>query len=401
MQIEKMPQEFEDARIVLQQIENAGFEAFFVGGSVRDTLLEKPIHDVDIASSAYPAEIKQIFKKTIDTGIEHGTVMVMHDGHGYEVTTFRTESGYQDFRRPDSVTFVRSLKEDLMRRDFTINALALREDRTIIDIFDGLKDLNHQIIRAVGNPHERFHEDALRMMRAVRFASQLNFVIEIKTLDAISENSPLLAKISVERILVEFQKMMLGKNPNQGLKDMLETGLSEFCPEFNGQSLKLKTLLDLELKNLENEEQVWALIIWCLQIQKSAISTFLKKWKTSNELIKNVIAISSVLDMQKHSEIDRMKLFKAGEQNVQNAVQVARILNGDHSQWLTIYRQLQIKDVKEMAVTGKDLIQHGIVKPGPQMGIILNQIKLMIINDQVENNSEALFKLANKIQKDE
>lgn len=205
VQIEKMPQEFEDARAVLQKIEDAGFDAFFVGGSVRDTLLNKPIHDVDIASSAYPAEIKHIFKKTVDTGIEHGTVMVIHDGEGYEVTTFRTESGYQDFRRPDQVTFVRSLKEDLMRRDFTINAFALKEDRTVIDIFDGLSDLEHKIIRAVGDPHERFHEDALRMMRAVRFASQLDFKIEAKTLKAIEENNMLLGKISVERILVEFE----------------------------------------------------------------------------------------------------------------------------------------------------------------------------------------------------
>ncbi|MBW4947593.1 CCA tRNA nucleotidyltransferase, partial [Klebsiella pneumoniae] len=139
----------------------------------RDNLLGLPIHDVDIATSAYPAEIKQIFKRTVDTGIQHGTVMILDHGNGYEVTTFRTETGYQDFRRPDSVTFVRSLEEDLKRRDFTINALAMRADGEIIDLFDGIADLKAHKIRAVGVADERFHEDALRMMRAVRFESQL------------------------------------------------------------------------------------------------------------------------------------------------------------------------------------------------------------------------------------
>lgn len=400
VQIEKMPQEFEDARTVLQQIENAGYEAYFVGGSVRDTLLNKKIHDVDIASSAYPAEIKQIFKKTIDTGIEHGTVMVIHDGNGYEVTTFRTESGYQDFRRPDKVTFVRSLKEDLMRRDFTINALALREDRTIIDIFDGVDDLNKKIIKAVGDPHERFHEDALRMMRAVRFASQLDFVINKQTLSAISENNYLLAKISVERTLVEFQKMMLGQNPNRGLIDMLGTGLSEYCPGFKNQKNKLRKLTDLKLNQLANEEQVWTLITWLLEIDQTQITSFLKRWKTSNDVIKSVIATTSVLEMQNDVKVDRMRLFKAGKINVQNAIQVSGILGKDQTKWMTVYSQLQVKNTNEIAITGKDLIKAGVVKPGPEMGIILNRIKEMIINDQVQNEHTQLLKLANTIQKD-
>ena len=146
MKIENLPSEFIDARKVLQVIEQNGFEAYFVGGSVRDTLLNLPIHDVDMATSAYPAEIKKIFKRTIDTGIEHGTVTVMFDHKGFEITTFRTESGYQDFRRPDKVTFIRSLKEDLKRRDFTINAFAMKENGEVIDLFNGMEDLQHHLI---------------------------------------------------------------------------------------------------------------------------------------------------------------------------------------------------------------------------------------------------------------
>lgn len=401
VQIEKMPQEFEDARAVLQKIEDAGFDAFFVGGSVRDTLLNKPIHDVDIASSAYPAEIKHIFKKTVDTGIEHGTVMVIHDGEGYEVTTFRTESGYQDFRRPDQVTFVRSLKEDLMRRDFTINAFALKEDRTVIDIFDGLSDLEHKIIRAVGDPHERFHEDALRMMRAVRFASQLDFKIEAKTLKAIEENNMLLGKISVERILVEFEKMMLGSKPNRGLEDMLTTKLNEYCPGFKDRSKDLDQLTKYPLELLENPEQVWTMIAWSLKLTPQEVMPFLKQWKTSNDLIKNVSATLQVLSMDKNDQNERLALFNAGEANVVNAIRVAQILGMNREAWLDTYQNLQIKDTHEMAITGKELIQKGIIKPGPQMGQVLNRLKLMVINDELKNESLALLNAVNKLQKDD
>ena len=232
MRVTNLPQAFKRALPILEKIQAAGFEAYFVGGSVRDTILNLPIHDVDIATSAYPAEIKELFTKTVDTGIEHGTVMVIDHGIGYEITTFRTESTYQDFRRPDKVEFVRSLKEDLKRRDLTINALALRPDGEVIDLFDGLADLKSKTIRAVGQARERFHEDALRMMRTVRFASQLDFEIEAQTLAAIKENAALLAKIALERINVEWVKLMLGKNPKAGLADFMATGLFAYCPQF-------------------------------------------------------------------------------------------------------------------------------------------------------------------------
>lgn len=401
VQLEKMPQEFEEARNVLQQIEEAGYEAYFVGGSVRDTLLGKPIHDVDIATSAYPAEIKQIFKRTVDTGIEHGTVMVLTGEHSYEITTFRTESGYQDFRRPDQVTFVRSLKEDLMRRDFTINAFALREDRTVIDVFDGLTDLKQHKIRAVGDPKARFHEDALRMMRGVRFASQLDFVIEPQTLAAIKMNSSLLAKISVERTLVEFQKMMLGTNPNRGLADMVATRLNEYCPGLAGKGAVLQELLAYPLSQLENETQVWALLARMLQLRSAQINRFLKQWKTSNELIRHVTATVRVLSMLDSTRVDRIILFEAGADNVANAVRVAQILGHDVRGWLDTYQTLQIKSPKELAVTGKDLIANQIVTPGPQMGRILNSLKTMVINDQLPNQPEALFTAARKLGKDD
>ncbi len=194
IKIDNLPNIFVKAMPVLQTLENAGFEAYFVGGSVRDVLLHRHVHDVDITTSAYPEEVKQLFDKSIDTGIKHGTVTVLYNNESYEITTFRTESGYQDFRRPDHVTFVQNLDEDLKRRDFTINALAMNTKGEIVDLFNGLDDLEHHIIRAVGDPETRFHEDALRMMRAVRFMSQLEFKLEEKTRQAIKDNHQLLKK---------------------------------------------------------------------------------------------------------------------------------------------------------------------------------------------------------------
>ena len=245
MILTQLPAAFQEAKPIIETIEAAGFEAYFVGGCVRDTILGKPLHDVDIATSAFPAEVKQLFKRTVDTGIEHGTVMILDHGNGYETTTFRTESGYQDFRRPDQVTFVRSLKEDLKRRDFTINALAMTAKGEVIDLFDGLADLKRGVLRAVGVAEERFHEDALRMMRAVRFASQLDFAIEPQTQQAITDNAALLTKIAVERTRVEWEKLLMGQHPDAGLKSLLTTGLYQYMPMMAAQKPMLQQLLAL------------------------------------------------------------------------------------------------------------------------------------------------------------
>ncbi|HES5164132.1 TPA: CCA tRNA nucleotidyltransferase, partial [Streptococcus pyogenes] len=162
MKLMTMPSEFQKALPILTKIKEAGYEAYFVGGSVRDVLLERPIHDVDIATSSYPEETKAIFNRTVDVGIEHGTVLVLENGGEYEITTFRTEDVYVDYRRPSQVSFVRSLEEDLKRRDFTVNALALDENGQVIDKFRGLIDLKQKRLRAVGKAEERFEEDALR-----------------------------------------------------------------------------------------------------------------------------------------------------------------------------------------------------------------------------------------------
>ena len=402
MIIKHLPAIFEPARPVLQKIEDAGFEAYFVGGCVRDTILGDAIHDIDIATSAYPSEIKSIFKRTVDTGIEHGTVMILDHGTGYETTTFRTESGYQDYRRPDKVTFVRSLSEDLKRRDFTINALALRENGEVVDLFDGLGDLKKHLIKAVGDPNERFHEDALRMMRAVRFASKLDFVISTETLQGIKNNAPLLEKIAVERIRVEFEKLLMGQNPVAGLRDFIETGLYQYCPELKEQKQKLSGLLLLNNWQIENVEQAWAVIAIQLGMDTRGVSGFLKKWKTSNNLIVDVKKTLPVIHGLHNQNLEPMKLFNAGEKAVKDANQVAKLYGWavPDRKLKDKYDSLPIKTKNDLAVNGGILMKEAGIKPGPLLGKILNMLVNQVVNGELANTQSALVEEAKRIEKE-
>jgi len=391
MKLEQLPEEFEHARPVLQTIEQAGYEAYFVGGSVRDTILGKAIHDVDIATSAYPDEIKHLFKRTVDTGIEHGTVMILDHGTGYETTTFRSESTYTDFRRPDQVTFVRSLAEDLKRRDFTINALAMRENGEVIDLFDGLTDLQNKQIRAVGDAQERFHEDALRMMRAVRFASQLDFTIVPDTLDAITAHAQLLTKIAVERTQVELLKLLQGKTPQRGLTDLMATGLWQYCPDFAPHEVALKELTTQLVHGASSETAAWTLLVTKFGLETAAITPFMKHWKTANQTINAVQTTSKTATLLLQGGLNAWQLYQCGADLMPIANEVAVILGAPDrlASLTTQLAALPIQHKKELAVTGKDLMQAGI-QPGPQLGAILGDLEYGVVTGAVANTHDAL-----------
>ncbi|MER2116288.1 MAG: CCA tRNA nucleotidyltransferase, partial [Solibacillus isronensis] len=223
-----IPQQWQAAKEVIKKIEHAGFEAFIVGGAVRDHYLQKENNDVDIATSALPEEIQTIFSQTIDVGIAHGTVIVLDCGEPIEVTTYRTESTYSDHRRPDTVEFVRNLQEDLKRRDFTMNAMALSQTGEYIDYYDGRQHIDSKVICAVGEPDQRFEEDALRMLRAVRFAAQLHFSIEENTFDAIRQKAASIEYVAIERIQVELSKIFISAHAAFGIEYMQKTTLSNF-----------------------------------------------------------------------------------------------------------------------------------------------------------------------------
>ncbi|MBU5309070.1 CCA tRNA nucleotidyltransferase [Ligilactobacillus saerimneri] len=401
MIVEQIPSEFQQALPVLKTIQDNGFEAYFVGGSVRDTILGLPIHDVDIATSAYPAEVKALFKKTVDTGIEHGTVMVIDHGKGYEVTTFRTESGYQDYRRPDKVTFVRSLADDLKRRDLTINALAMDMNGKIVDLFGGLDDLKNHLIRAVGVPAERYHEDALRMMRTVRFASKLDFAIDPTTEKAIAENAPLLAKIAVERIHEEWVKLLQGRNIKRGVQALIDTGLYQYCPGLKDYRAELAQLLTLPAIKLTSEEAVWTLITTLCELDDSQVSRLLRQWKSSREIIHNTLKARVALRALRQQQLDALMLYQTGLPLLLVANQVAAFFKNqvDETTLRTQYEKLPIKSKRELVLTGNDLLKAKIITPGPRMGQILNTLEVEVVQGKVANQTAALMGRACELAK--
>lgn len=223
----------EKVKIILNRLEQAGFEAYAVGGCVRDSILGRTPSDWDITTSARPQQVKQVFSRTVDTGIKHGTVTVLLGRDSFEVTTFRIDGEYSDGRHPDAVAFTSCLKEDVRRRDFTINAMAYSDRTGIVDYFGGIQDIRDRRIRAVGDPDRRFTEDALRIMRAVRFSAQLDYQIEPETLEAVRRHVPNLKKISAERIRVELEKLLLSDHPDR-LRLLYSTGIADvILPEFS------------------------------------------------------------------------------------------------------------------------------------------------------------------------
>ncbi len=263
------------SRTVITRLNEAGYEAVFVGGAVRDYLLGKKPTDIDIATSATPAQVKSVFSNTIDLGTEHGTVLVIESGEPIEVTTYRTEGTYSDNRRPDEVQFVTSLEEDLKRRDFTINALALRITGEVVDPFNGRADLSAKSIRAVGNASERFSEDALRMIRAVRFVSVLGFNLEASTKASISELAGTIKSLSIERIKAEFDKLFQGMFARQALELLAETKLSRELPLFPAQSGAW-----LQCAPFQNSLEGWASLMLAGQFD---VSKVVKAYKLSNK----------------------------------------------------------------------------------------------------------------------
>lgn len=387
----KMEGEFKAALPVLNKIKKAGFEAYFVGGSVRDAILGLEVNDVDIATSAYPEEIKHIFPKTVDVGIEHGTVMVLHGGESYEVTTFRTESTYQDYRRPDSVTFVRSLEEDLKRRDFTINAFAVDESGEIHDYFNGKEDLNNRLIRAVGVADERFNEDALRMMRGVRFASQLDFSIEEETKQAMKRHAPLLEHVAVERIQVEWIKLLLGKARKQGLASFLETDLYRYCPDLNEHKEALVRLSELD-GLFTYEVQAWTLLLHF--IEEADSKAFLRKWKTSNKIIQEVQILIETIEKRLDGEpVERLTVYRIGKERALEVEHLLELLGqkANPEQVEKIASDLPMQSKAELDVTGHDLMQSVEKKPGKWMGEAMAAAEEAVVLSQVENEKEQII----------
>ncbi|GEK60558.1 CCA tRNA nucleotidyltransferase [Leuconostoc citreum] len=397
MKISTLPQEFMQAQPILEHIESAGFEAYFVGGAVRDMLLNKPIHDVDIATSAFPEEIKALFTKTVDTGIQHGTVMVLDHGDGYEITTFRTESTYTDFRRPDKVTFVRSLAEDLKRRDFTINAIAMTKDGDIIDLFDGLTDMARKRIRAVGDAEVRFNEDALRIMRALRFSAQLGFDIAPHTKAALKQIGPNLEKIAVERIRVEFEKLLMGQYASNSLSVAIEADLIRYLPGHIKREDWLTITADLKRNQPQARTVIWPYFLSRLSLRLNELQLFMRSWKTSRE---DMRAVLSIVPIVKHVQTVSVFELYAIYDHQALLFEVLTLVGtplATQQRVKQIFDALPITHNRDMCISGGDLLANNIVTPGPQMGRILTQLEHAVIQRIISNRPDSLLEYAKEL----
>lgn len=385
-----MEQVFIKALPVLRTLIEAGHQAYFVGGAVRDSYMKRTIGDVDIATDAAPDQVERLFKRTVDVGKEHGTIIVLWEDDTYEVTTFRTESDYEDYRRPSEVHFITSLEEDLKRRDLTINAMAMTADGQVLDYFGGKKDIDQQLIRTVGKPEDRFQEDALRMLRAVRFMSQLGFTLSKETEEAIIKEKTLLSHVSVERKTIEFEKLLLGKASQEAIQMLVHTGLYEELPGFYHKREILLTASEFPFSLLASREELWAALLIDLQIDLKEAMLFLKAWKLPGKVMKEAAHIADTFGQS----LDAMSMYKAGEKALLSAVKISMLrqtkqLNGERLEEVReAYQSLPIKSLKNLAITGRDLLALRNQPAGKWVSEELQRIEQAVVTGKLSNQKE-------------
>lgn len=432
------------AKKAIELLKSSGNEAYIVGGSVRDMIMGLKANDYDITTSATPDEMKKAFQgfTVIETGIKHGTVTFLYEKEPIEVTTYRIDGDYKDSRHPESVEFTKNLHNDLSRRDFTMNALVYNEDDGIIDIFGGQNDIENKIIRAIGDPKKRFQEDALRILRGVRFASQLGFEIEKKTKEAMIECAPLLHNISKERINVEISKFLMGKNVKKTLLENYDI-IGEIIPEIKAmhafdQNSKyhIYDVLEHTAIAIENIESILHLRLAMLfhdagkpktySVDENGQGHFYGHAKTSTEIAKRFLdeyrfdnaTKERVLELVKlHDtpiELDRIfikkRMNRIGADTFFDLLKVKRADNLAQNPeyfWTDkldkmeeLAKEIEAEScftLQSLDISGNDLIALGI--EGKQIGETLNQLLNEVIEERLSNEKELLIKRANEIFK--
>lgn len=390
----------DDAIFIIQTLNQNGYEAYLVGGCVRDALLHKETHDIDITTSAFSSEIKSCFKDypILDTGIKHGTLTLILHKTPYEITTYRIDKNYLDHRHPASITFTRSLKEDLKRRDFTINALCWHPKSGILDLQHGIKDLNCQLIRSIGNPDTRFNEDSLRILRALRFASVLNFTIEQATEKSMFKNKELLKSISSERINQEFSKLLTGKNAPFIMEKYADI-LAVFMPEIS-ELKKNSEIFKEMIDTLKRSPEILTLRLALLSnsFYPDSISSseaFLSRLKYSNQIIKKIKTLLILQNMPADTRIDIKKILSVcSDDSILEELLLMKQIKSEH--FPSMHIQSQIQDIKkkqdcltlkDCCINGKDCLNLQI--PDKMISCILNQILNEIIEEKLPNEKNA------------
>lgn len=381
-----MEQEFVKALPILHHLIKAGHQAYFVGGAVRDSYMKRKIGDVDIATSASPDEVERLFERTVDVGKEHGTVIVLWEDETYEVTTFRAESEYKDYRRPEAVRFITSLAEDLKRRDLTINAMAMSAEGELLDYFGGVQDIAQKLIRTVGNPEDRFREDALRMMRAVRFMSQLGFLLEKETKEAVIKDRELLAHVSVERKTVEFEKLLVGASSKEAIQTMVQTGLIQELPGLSGYEKQMLEASGYPFSSLDAREERWAALLLFLGLCPKIAEPFLKQWKLPGKIIKKAVQIVSVYPAQ----LEAQAMYRAGDA-LFSAVKIEMLKKHKTvdeqklKEIRSLYEQLPIKSLRDLDISGADLMELRNRRAGKWIAEELSRIEEAVLAGKLSN----------------
>lgn len=367
----------EAALKLINVIKSNGFEAFIVGGYVRDYILNDNPHDIDITTSALPNDIISMFDKVYPTGIDFEGVTVVYERYTFEVTTYRKDISYYDHRHP-KVAYASTLKEDLSRRDFTINAMCLDSDLHLIDLFDGIDDLNNKVIRTVGDADTRFYEDALRMLRAFYFASKLGFKIEDSTLKGIENNAMYLDNISGERIYAEIKKMLNSKYPLNGLTYLSKSKLLNYLPGLKNATLLLA----------QSEQEVTFIEYLALGFY---LEGFSERYKLSSRETKSIKAIVSLIDLK----LDNYTLFSYEYDDLKNANNLKKILNRDYLiDFDNRYNRLAIKKKKDLDLESSSLVSLGF--QGKEIGEMLDKLYRLVLDKEVENTKEELMKVVLK-----
>lgn len=436
----------EKAKRILRILNENGYEAYVVGGCVRDSILKRNPDDWDITTSASPEQVKALFSKTIDTGIQHGTVTVMDGKDGYEVTTYRIDGDYEDGRHPTEVIFTSNLTEDLKRRDFTMNAMAYSPEQGLVDEFGGIEDMKHKIIRCVGDPRERFGEDALRMLRAVRFAAQLGFKLADDVKEAIRDMADTLDKISAERIQVEIVKLLVSPNPHW-FRLAYECGItSVIMPQFDRIMVQrqnnphhIYTTGVHTLAALQNipSDKILRLTMLFHDMGKPDVFTtdengkdhfrghaayseviarrIMKDLKFDNDTLHKVCTL--VRNHSRYPQLSgkdvRMCAYEIGPELFDQFLLVKKADILAHHPDVVIQKQEYLKEVnhiwrdikmkgdclslKEMALTGKDLIADGM-QPGPQVGTVLQKLLFEVLEFPERNTAEYLLERSRELR---
>ena len=424
--------------MIINNLQLHGYEAFAVGGCVRDSILARRPEDWDITTSAKPEEIKRLFRRTVDTGIEHGTVTVLIGKDSFEVTTYRVDGAYEDGRHPKEVKFTSRLEEDLQRRDFTINAMAYNDEVRLVDVFGGMRDLNHHLIRCVGDPRERFSEDALRILRAVRVSAQLDFPIEPHTAEAVRNLAPTLDKISAERIQAELVKLLVSPHPER-IRDACELGITKvILPEWDAMTgveqhtphhkYDVAEHTIHAMKNVKRDKILRLTMLFHdmgkpsvkttdengrdhfkghALVSEEIARTVLRRLKFDNDTVKKVTrlvcyhdyrveptarnvrrAMNRIgVDLFPYYLAVRMADAKAQSpyrrrEKIENIVAMREL-----------YQEILLNDecvtLRQLAVGGRELMELGM-QPGREIGSMLSELLEYVIDDPVRNNREHL-----------